>query len=427
MMRLLIGVILALFVAVGIAWILHEDPGYVLLSIGPWTIETSLAVLVFLVIVTFLLLYWLVRLLIRLLYVPRQVKVAIQQRRLNKSQRLLARGLRELVEGHWKAAENTLKRSAGFSETPALHYIGAARAAQKLKALERRDSYLDKAGELPDKDALMVKLTQTELLLESGQADKAEDILLSLYNVYPRQPRVLELLATSYQQLGYWEKLQRLLPELSKHTLFDESRYLELQLQVYAGLLADVTHTGTLADLHALWKQIPKSLQAQELLLVNYAGYLRDHNAADEAEVLLREALNRRWSEKLVVGYGEIGRGNFTAQLAAAEGWLTQHPKDPYLLLTLGRLAKRSRQLDRAHAYLEQSVAILPSPDTYQELGEILEETGDKEQASQCYRTSLRLLAGQPEQKEGVTLPAPEAGGTALGASLAGNPQPTAT
>jgi uncharacterized protein HemY len=45
-------------------------------------------------------------------------------------------------------------------------------------------------------------------------------------------------------------------------------------------------------------------------------------SATDDAEALLREAINRRWSVKLVVGYGMLGRGNATAQLATAEGWL---------------------------------------------------------------------------------------------------------
>jgi HemY protein len=423
MIRLLIGIIIALLGAVGLAWVLKEDPGYALLSIGHWTAETSVAVLVVLLVVVFVLLYLLIRFLIRLWHVPRQLKAATRQRRLRRSQQLLVRGMQELAEGRWKAAEITLKKGAAYSKTPALYYLGAARAAQKLNAPERRDGYLHKSDELPDKDSLMVKLAQAEFLLEGNQPDEARQVLLPLRTAQPRQPRVLELLARSYQELGDWEKLKELLPELSKQAIFEGSRFTQLQLQVYEALLADAARNGTLTDLHNLWKQIPKSLHLQEPLLISYAGHLRDHNAADEAEALLRDALNRHWSEKLVVGYGEIGRGNFTAQLATAEDWLKQHGKDPYLLLTLGRLAKRSHKLDKARSYLEQSVAILPSPDAYQELGEILEESGDREKAGQCYRHGFQLLAGKPEAKQGVALPAGE---TALEPALASKPQPTA-
>lgn len=406
MMRPLIGIIVALFAAVGIAWVLKEDPGYALLSMGSWTVETSVAVLIFLVLAAFTTLYLLIRFLIRLWHVPRQVKVANQQRRLRRSQQLLARGMQELAEGSWKAAEITFKKSAKHSRTPALHYIGAARAAQKLNAIERRDGYLQQAGDLPEDNALLVQLTQAELLLESNQAGKARSILAPLYNTQPRQPRVLELLARSYQELGEWGRLKGLLPDLGKNGILGESQYAQLQQQVYGALLADAARNGTLTDLHALWKQVPKSLQGSDSLMVSYAAYLRDHNAADEAETLLREALKQRWSEKLVIGYGEIGRGNFTAQLDTAEAWLGQHDKDPYLLLTLGRLAKRSHKTEKARQYLERSIAILPSPDAYQELGEIHEEDGDTEKANQCYRAGMLLLAGRQEAKEGVALPA---------------------
>lgn len=417
-MKLLVGIIVALFAAVGLALILKEDPGYALLSIGHWTIETSVAVFVFFLIVAFFVVYLLIRSAVRVWQAPRQLLAANQRRRLRRSQQLLARGMRELAEGHWKTAEIIFIKGVDHSRTPALHYIGAARAAQKLRADERRDGYLSKATDLANKDILAVKLTRAELLLEDKQPAKARDILVPLYGAYPRQPKVLELLAGSFQELGDWAKLQDLLPELGKRAVFDEPRYTQLQLQVYGALLADTARTGTLADLRALWKQIPKALRSEEPLLIGYAGHLRDHDGATEAEALLRDALSQRWSDKLVVGYGELGRGSFTAQLATAERWLKQHDNDPYLLLTLGRLAKRGHQFDKARAYLEQSIALLANPDAYQELGEVLEETGDKEIANQYYRTSLRLLSGRPETKEGVALLSPieatESGGPTL-------------
>jgi HemY protein len=138
-----------------------------------------------------------------------------------------------------------------------------------------------------------------------------------------------------------------------------------------------------------------------------------------------------------VAGYGEIGRGNSTAQLATAEGWLKQHPQNAHVLLTCGRLARRSRQLDKARGYLEQSLKALTTPDAYQELGEVLEESGDKEGARQCYRAALNLLSGRMQEKEGVAVLAAgetgklaKPGQSSLGKdtgqpSLAQNPQPS--
>jgi HemY protein len=173
---------------------------------------------------------------------------------------------------------------------------------------------------------------------------------------------------------------------------------------MYQNLLNNAARSGTLEELKAIWNGAPAQLHSDETLLIHYVGHLRDQNAADDAEVLLRGALNQHWSDKLVVGYGEMGRGDVSTQLEAAEGWLQQHEKDPYLLLTLGRLAKRAHQLEKARGYFEKSVKLLPSPDAYQELGDVLEQMDDKENATQCYRTGLSLLTGQPEAKKTVEL-----------------------
>lgn len=407
-MRLLIIILIALFAAVGIAILLQEDPGYMLISVGEWTIETSVVAVILALVVGFFVLYKLIRYMVRLWRLPHQLKGANRLRRSRKSQHLLAQGQKELTEGRWERAETHLLKGANYSEMPALNYIGAARAAQQLNATWRRDQYLQKASQLSQKDTLAVGLAEAELYLESHEPAKAKATLLKLHTLYPRHPRVLKLLMESHRELGEWEMLRALLPELQKRKVLNEKDYHELQLQVYRELLARTASTGTLEDLRGLWKQIPKPLHHEESLLIGYAGYLRQTDADPEAETLLREALNRQWSENLVTVYGQIGRGDVAAQLEVAQRWLEQHPNDPYLLLTLGRLARRARQWDEARNYLERSIKALPTPDAYQELGEVLEELNDKEGAGQCYRTGLRLLSGRPEVKEGVeVLPPP--------------------
>jgi len=398
-MKLLIGIIVALFAAVGIGMVLREDAGYVMLSIGPWTIETSVVFLVLCFIVAFIALYWLTRLLFGLWRAPRRLKGANARRLIRKSQRLLAKGVQAQAEGRWKAAEITLAKGAELSPAPALYYIEAARAAQQLGAPQRREGYLSKAAALPRKDDLLVELARAEFLLEDNQPGEAKTLLLQLHRQYPQETRPLELLVPACRAAGDWDSLRGTLAALRKRKASDRSEYAELQIQTFRELMSTA---DSVAELRQLWRQVPKELQHDETLIIEYAGQLRDHDGADEAEALLRDALRRRWSDRLVVGYGELGRGNAVAQLAAAETWLKEHGDNPYLLLTLGRLAKRSRSPDKARAYLEQSIKLLPMPDAYEELGEVLDEQGDKETASRCYRSGLRLLAKRPEEKEGV-------------------------
>jgi len=404
-MKLLTTIILALFAAAGIGLILSEDPGYTMISMGSWTIETSVAVLVVFILLVFVILYFLVRLTLGILLAPGKAVLANRHYQVRRSYRLLAKGLGELIEGRWKAAEITLMKGAESSKAPALHYAGAARAAQQLKEQWRRDGYLRKAEDLSGSGGLIGKLARAEMMLENQDPAAARAIVFPLYKgPNPQHPRVLELLARSNAELGEWQKVRELLPALGKYGPLTDVAYTQIQLQTYAELLTHVAHTGTLEDLQQLWREVPEKLRTDETLLLSYAGYLRDHNASHEAETLLREALNQRWSDPLVIGYGEIGRGNTLAQLATAEEWLTKHPQDSYLLLTCGRLARRGNQLDKARTYLEQSLKALVSPDAYQELGEVLEETNDNDGARQCYHAALRLLSGRLEEKEGAAV-----------------------
>lgn len=403
-MRFVIAIVMALFAAAGIAWVLRGDPGYALLSIGNWTVETSVAFATVFLLAVFSVLYILLRFLVRLWQVPGQARAASKTYRGRRSRRLLTRGMTQLLEGRWKTAEISFMKGAETSLVPALHYIGAARAARRLGAQWRSEGYFHKADKLPDSQALIMQLSEAELLLEDGKPVEARDILLEVLEQHKRQPRALELLAISYQQLEDWDSLRGIMNDLSKSQVLDEVRYAELQRETYRALLKKTSHNESLSYLQGLWRSLPESLRQDEALLIDYAGYLRDHDAAHEAENLLARKIKQHWSDHLAVGFGEIERGNAAKQLETAEGWLKEREDNPYVLLTCGRLAKRARQFGKARSYLEKSLANLTMPDAYQALGEVLEETGDKEGALQCYHMALQLLSGRAEEKEGVAM-----------------------
>jgi len=64
--------------------------------------------------------------------------------------------------------------------------------------------------------------------------------------------------------------------------------------------------------------------------------------------------------------------------------------------LVLGRLCLRSRLWGKARSYLETSIGVQPSPEAYQELGLLLEQMGELEQAMVHYRAGLELAANSP-------------------------------
>ena len=73
-MRALLKVWLFLLAGAGIGVILSQDSGYVLLAFGRYTVEMSLALLLLLLAVLFVLLYLSIRLVVRTFHLPDDVR-----------------------------------------------------------------------------------------------------------------------------------------------------------------------------------------------------------------------------------------------------------------------------------------------------------------------------------------------------------------
>lgn len=404
-MSFLIGLVIALFSAVGLAWLVRQDAGYVLVTVGAWTIETSVAAALVFGVLGFFVAYKLVRYLGRLLRMPGTLRELGSRRRERKAARLLAAGQRALAEGRFQAAESAFQKGIALAETNrALYYTGAARAAYRLGAKDRCDRYFEQAAKLPRDAVAIVGIARAELLLESDDVEGARKVLHDVQTLAPNQPRVLELQLEIASRLGDWDHALRLLPELRKRKLLDEADFRDGQVQVHRERLASAARRGAATDVQRAWGLVPRALRNEETLVIEYAGSLREHDAA-EAEKVLKAAIAQKWSNALCIAYGQLGRGDPAAQLATAEGWLTVQKDNPYLLLTLGRLATRAHKLDKARGYLEASLKIAPMADTYEALGALLEEH-DSPAAVAFYRAGLRLLTGRDEVRTGEALPA---------------------
>ncbi len=409
-MRLLFGGILVLLVGVVAGLLAYEDPGYVLIGRGNITIETTLSLFIVLLLAAFALGYFLVRLAARTWSMPRQLRRWRAERRRRRARRQLRQGLIELAEGHWRKAERILVRHAEDSSTPLLNYLSAARAAQKQDAPERRDHYLAQALKaMPDAD-VAVELTQAELQLAHGQLEQALATLEHLRSMVPNHSHVLLLLAQVLERLQSWEQLRDLLPLLRKHKVLGERQLHDLSVRVWRALLARTLEKGDAAALQAFWKSVPKDLRGDHALLTDYLRGLMRLGEHDSAEALLRDALRHHWDPEWVRLYGELETSHPERQLATAEEWLKGHENNAVLLLTLGRICLRNQLWGKARAYLEASLGSQPMPETWRELGLLLERLDEPEAAAEAFKQGLLLAtggeAGEPAPAA-ETLPAP--------------------
>ncbi|SCZ66740.1 heme biosynthesis protein HemY [Thiohalomonas denitrificans] len=390
-MKFLLIALLVLGGVVGLALVVQEDPGYALFSWGEWTVESSLSLLLVATILAFIALYFLIRLLVGSWHVPGRMAHWRQQQRARKARRSTQDGLLALAEGNWKRAEQFLIRNVADSEIPLINYLGAARAAQKQGADERRDNYLSQAHQSMPEAELAVGLTQAEVQLSHGQTEHALATLMHLRSIAPRHGYVLNLLRRLYQQLGSWKDLLELLPELRRQKVLEPEAAEMLERRALAELLRRPGQNAP--SLRESWERVPRGQRNGELLQLYVEGLLRvgEHQ---EAEKLLRDSIRQSWNPELVRLYGLVQSDDPGRQLTSAESWLAGHDRHPDLLLSLGRIAVRADLWGKARAYLEASLGVEPRAETYCELGHLLARLGDEQKSGECFQKGLEQATG---------------------------------
>lgn len=402
-MRWLFGTLIILVIAVMIGLFAYEDSGYVLIARGYRTMEMTLTLFIILATTGFVLGYIAVRIIINSWNMPVAFKAWRVRQRSTRARRDTNRGLVELAQGNWVQAERYLIRNARNSDIPLLNYLSAARAAQKQNAPERRDEYLSLAHKSMKGAAFAVQLTQAELQLVHGQLEQSLATLVHLHASSPKHPHVLFLLAKIYELLRSWGDLKAILPDLKKQKVLDASALEQLERTIHCELLTIATQKGKLEDLRGAWQHVPKALRHDISMVRHYARCLMILEAYNDVETLLRDAIKRNWDIDLVYLYGLLETSDPDKQLATAESWLRGHESNPVLLLTLGRLCVRNKLWGKARSYLDASIHIQPRSDSFKELGQLLEQLEEHEEAAEFFRKGL-LLAAEEKMDDMLTV-----------------------
>lgn len=406
-MRFLLTAIATLVVAVVIAVIARDDPGYLVINFRDWVVETSVVMALVVVTATFIALYLVVRLFINTRLMPQRLQQWQQKKRSHQANAELTNGLLEMAKGDWPRAEKLLLRHVDNSHTPLLNYLAAARAAQKLGQDDRRDHYLQMAHKVMPGSELAIGLTQAELQLNQGQVEQALATLTLLRQQSPKHATVLKLLSRLYVELHDWERLLELVPALLRRKVITGDKAEELELMAQSALLDQAAGDTDVRRLRETWQRVSKAMLHNASVVQAYVQGLIKHGEGKEAEDLLNQMLNQNWDEHLVRLYGLLHGTDVSRQIRYAEGWLNHHRHDAVLLLTLGRLCRRNRLWTQSRQYLEASLALDLQAETCLELAQLMDQQGDAEEALNYYRQAM------PQTDPAASLPGPVSPGLA--------------
>ena len=396
-MKLFIFVLAALAAFVGLWFFAHQDSGTVAVDmlgiqrqIPGWMAIAAL-------LIGFSVFYVLFRVLGAVLGAPKTIKKSVAKGKVDRAHNSTARGYSSLIEGDWKKAESTLLSNIDHHPNPVLNYLAAANAAQQREDYDARDRYIISALDSSPRDRLAIGLTKARLQYQAGQIEDALETLTKLRRLAPNNPRVNRLLVEVGRQAGDWEGVNRSLKAARNTKALPAEEIHEIELESDRRLLALPPSPGSLnpeKDIDSRYKQLPIARRGDPRVLEAYAQELMKVGAFDKAEKAVRKSLNKRWDQGLVTVYGRIESSAPEEQLKHAESWAANHPDDPDLLLTLGRLAIQNKIWGKARTYLENCIAHGGQEGAHRELGQLFEQLGESELALNTYRSGMdRVLA----------------------------------
>ena len=306
------------------------------------------------------------RLLGALFNLPWRIIRTSRARRLERLRREFEESVALYLQGQWQTAHKRLLRVA---QEPALAHTAnllAAHCAIKDNRFEAARAALQAAREADIRDDFYVPLTQSEILLKSGQPEQAAEHLDKLRHRQPDNRKIVDLLMQACATMDDWGMLTDSLPQLRKLYARQPDKLRAIELPVARKLLQQTAESMNEKALKQQWHHTAATVRPA--LLTFYVQMLVKVGAEKTAEFVLREAIESRWDEDCMMYYGDMKTDNVDERLAHAERWLKSRPKDPALLLCLGKLYCQAALWDQARHYLKTGLSLDPKPEVFREL-----------------------------------------------------------
>tara|TARA_B110000305_G_scaffold238980_2_gene305663 strand:- start:247 stop:1476 length:1230 start_codon:yes stop_codon:yes gene_type:complete len=390
-------------IALGLgAWLFTlagDDPGYVLISFGSWSIESTFVALILFLLLLLVLIFGVYKLfgILNPQGLFRGNSWFGASRRRSHATAASEEGLRLLLLGHWQDAYKLLVENAGKVENPVFNYLAASLAAWQRGDDASWNYCLEQANRKTRKANPGIKTLKALLEYRSGKVEQSLAILIALDKEVPGSPYVLNLIKSSYLSLEDWRKLGDLLPILEKYKVVNADELLQLREKVAAQGLAQISaQSGGASVLTRQWQAIDKKVRQGEEITLIYLGKLIEFSQHEEALLVSSSFLKKQWSDQVVLKAGFIDTPEPGRLLVQLESWLKARPANYTLMLTLGRVSLRNKLWGKAREYFEsclkfsQSTSL--SAEANAELARLLDHMGEHAQSASLYRKAMAQL-----------------------------------
>lgn len=379
---LVIVVLLIAGLLVGPLW--SGNTGYVLLSIGQWTVETSVVAALILLIITALILRAVWAFVSRLIRGTQWGVRWFGNRRQQKAETAFHEALVALNDGDYAGSSRAANRAWQLRKLPNDALL-AAYAAQHIGDLKQAREWLTHSGKTADLavSEMLFALRENPDAISSRLTD-----LKALLRDFPRHPELIRAAIMGYQRLHRYHELVTLLPVARELNLFSATQYVALEEETYYALMLEAGRHSA-QKLQDYWQSLRRDERRDSVIRRAYLRALvtfQQTKAADKvaARALKRGELNIAdlLQENLLVAGPELRD--------MVQDGLKKTPDDAFLLQALGQMALVTKDYALAQRALRRAADLAPSQRVWLDLAATYDALGDTANALKCYRAGIK-------------------------------------
>ena len=389
-MRVLLIILLIAIVAVALLVGFQHHSGYVIVHFSQTQMELSFWTAILGLLISFIVLYIIVRILVRLFSLGSYFKKRKTIRQAQNIKQLTEDGLVDAINGRWSSASNQLDKAASLSRNKLVPKLFCAFSAFLAGDVANRDMALSTIDAKNKDEHIAFQLAKAQMLMGSNDWEKAFSCLKTLHNQHPNHGYTSVLLAKACSQLHEWPLLAELLSSLKKNKAVNEEQYREWRGTCFKHRL-QVAARQSMDMLTDTWKRGDRDDKSKLAAQQTYIEGLINLNEFDKAKSELASLLKKQWNPVLCASYEKFPDEQADELLHVVDKLCQQHNNDINCRKTLGILCCQAKRYVRAKEILTQVVSEKAGAGAMRALAAAHAAEGEWEQAAAMLQEAVSL------------------------------------
>ena len=370
-MKFIIKLLFILVIAIAFVAFSLNSNGHIVVLIGRYRIDLSLVIAITSIIITFIVCYYLIRLIVNINIIPNKIKRWRYARTIRASRKYLNNAGVNYFEGKYANSYTNALKSINKDTIPENNFLAlilAFKSASNLSDSVKQHELLIKLNNYSEKKWQLAKLiTIAESLYAKQDYSSCLDYLDQILKLDRGHVQARLLLLKIYLNKKLYDKAFMELSWLTAHKGFKDDPLESYKLKILNGLFASITDD---AELYHFYRKLDKTDQRNGIISKFYfdallrlgqyntailfiksihdkmAGFLIDDNIL----LLAKKLTNLKHAEQLLV---------------ISEDYTTSLKNSSALLLAIGVLSYTLSLWDKAKNYIESSLTLKSSIDGY--------------------------------------------------------------